>query len=245
MTFMPPERLVPSVFGMKDSPPTREGDIYAAGLVIFQVLTGEIPFRTVRHTELGWSVVHGNRPARPENAQSIGFTDSLWAFVQRCWDRDMGSRPTVADVVTQIYEEARNWNRPMAPSIVVENVPSDSNGPLSNSMQHFGLFQSTPASPTESRTSCGLFSSPGSPSTVFTEQSREELPALVAKPLPMGPLVDLQGTLRRRSEEPSEEAVAFPHLTEDHLPPPSNLPQKKRRGFKHFKSKLRGFFGLG
>jgi hypothetical protein len=36
-TFMSPELLMPSKFGMKDSVPTPEADIYALGLVIFQV----------------------------------------------------------------------------------------------------------------------------------------------------------------------------------------------------------------
>ena len=36
LTFMSPELLVPSKFGMKDSIPTPEADIYAFGLVIFQ-----------------------------------------------------------------------------------------------------------------------------------------------------------------------------------------------------------------
>jgi len=35
--FKSPELLVPEVFGEKDPPPTQEADIYAFGLVIFQV----------------------------------------------------------------------------------------------------------------------------------------------------------------------------------------------------------------
>jgi len=37
MRFMPPELLGPEKFGMKNSKPTTQGDIYAFGLVIFQV----------------------------------------------------------------------------------------------------------------------------------------------------------------------------------------------------------------
>jgi len=37
VTFMSPELLVPSRFGTKDLVPTPEADIYAFGLVIFQV----------------------------------------------------------------------------------------------------------------------------------------------------------------------------------------------------------------
>jgi serine/threonine protein kinase len=37
MTFMAPELLAPSKFGLKNSVPTQQGDIYAFGLVILQV----------------------------------------------------------------------------------------------------------------------------------------------------------------------------------------------------------------
>jgi hypothetical protein len=37
ITFMAPELLAPSKFGLKDAIPAKEGDIYAFGLVILQV----------------------------------------------------------------------------------------------------------------------------------------------------------------------------------------------------------------
>ena len=37
LAFMAPELLAPSSFGLKNSAPTQEGDIYAFGMVIFQV----------------------------------------------------------------------------------------------------------------------------------------------------------------------------------------------------------------
>lgn len=38
MTFMAPELLTPSSYGLQSAAPTREADVYAFGLVIFQVL---------------------------------------------------------------------------------------------------------------------------------------------------------------------------------------------------------------
>jgi serine/threonine protein kinase len=38
MAFMAPELLKPSKFGLNNAVPTQEGDIYAFGLVIFQVI---------------------------------------------------------------------------------------------------------------------------------------------------------------------------------------------------------------
>ena len=37
LTFMAPELLAPSRFGLKSAVPTQEGDVYAFGLVILQV----------------------------------------------------------------------------------------------------------------------------------------------------------------------------------------------------------------
>jgi serine/threonine protein kinase len=45
LSFMSPELLVPSKFGMKVSVPTPEGDIYAFGLVIFQVCEQDRNYR--------------------------------------------------------------------------------------------------------------------------------------------------------------------------------------------------------
>ena len=45
--FMSPELLVPSKFGMKDSIPTPEADVYAFGLVTFQVCDLDLGYRPV------------------------------------------------------------------------------------------------------------------------------------------------------------------------------------------------------
>ncbi|KAF9643108.1 kinase-like protein [Thelephora ganbajun] len=135
VTFMSPELLMPSHFGIKDSVPTPQADIYAFGLVIFQVLTGELPFRRIRQTELRYSVVTGLRPDKPENASAIGFSDSLWGFVQRCWDSNRDLRPKVSEVVT--YLEAATTNRYglMPPCVPADNIVSDMEE-MSDSMKH-------------------------------------------------------------------------------------------------------------
>ena len=134
--FMSPELLVPSKFGAKDSVPTMEADIYAFGLVIFQVnernngyttlfnffqvLTGNMPFRNLRHAELVIAVVGGKRPDKPECASEIGFSDSLWDLTQLCWDSDRKRRPKVAEVVECLGEVAANWREPMPPRVRLE-----------------------------------------------------------------------------------------------------------------------------
>ena len=155
MAFMSPELLVPSRFGIQDSVPTPQADIYAFGLVMFQVceqdreygsfayiaqvLTGQFPFRGVRQTKLGWSVVRGVRPTKPENASSIGFSDLLWSFSQRCWDDNMTLRPKVGEVVKRLEKEATDWDGLMPPCPPANNVTSDSEGQMSDTLEQCGF----------------------------------------------------------------------------------------------------------
>ena len=79
----------------------------------------------MRDTEIAWLVVLGKRPKEPEDASAIGFSDSLWDFVQRCWNRNKELRPQVADVVAHLGREARTWNRPMPPHAQIKgSIPT-------------------------------------------------------------------------------------------------------------------------
>ena len=71
-------------------------------------------------------VVDKKRPAKPENASAIGFSDSLWRFTERCWDGDMTLRPEAGEVVTHLTEAVANWPGLMPPCIRAGNVASES-----------------------------------------------------------------------------------------------------------------------
>ena len=136
MTFMAPELLVPYKYGLKRAVPTREGDIYAFGLVIVQVvacisspllflticqvLTGEMPFREVKSLELGLHVWSGHRPSKPENAEDIGITDSLWKLIQKCWDGEKMRRPKIQQIVDGAGNAAANWHELIPPSTAAD-----------------------------------------------------------------------------------------------------------------------------
>ena len=89
-----------------------------------QVLTGEMPFRGIRQSALAYHVLRGARPTKPENALTIGFSDSLWGFTQRCWDGAIESRPKVGEVVTHLEEATAGWDGLMPPHSLVEDVAS-------------------------------------------------------------------------------------------------------------------------
>ena len=89
--------------------------------------------------EIAYNVVQGVRPAKPKNASVIGFSDSLWSFVQRCWDGRVELRPKVAEVVSQLERAAADWEGVMPPGTQVDCVVSASPEPVSDSMAHCKL----------------------------------------------------------------------------------------------------------
>lgn len=114
---------------------TQEGDIYIFGMSILQVicstgfvsavfldfvqvLTGELPFHGSYQSQVVWLVMKGQRPQKPPNAPAIGFSDSLWDFVQRCWDGERTRRPTVAEVVDCLGQAAKGWPTLMPVSVI-------------------------------------------------------------------------------------------------------------------------------
>ena len=98
-------------------------------LYFLQVLTGDAPFLGVPTSALVYRVVSGGvRPAKPWNAPALGFSDSLWAFTQRCWSGDVESRPGAEEVVTCLGEAVASWDGLMPPCAPAKIVTSDSRG---------------------------------------------------------------------------------------------------------------------
>jgi len=185
LMFMSPELFVPSKFGFTESKSTPEADIYAFGLVIhqvcdhdcgyppftyiFQVLTGKLPFPGLGMADIALNVVQGIRPPKPENASVIGFSDSLWSFVQRCWDGEMELRPKVAEVVSELGRATADWNGVMPPCAQVESVTSASLEPVLDFTTHCRFL--APPSPRLCPLNNGTGGVPGSSSGVVPENS--------------------------------------------------------------------------
>ena len=43
--------------------------------------------------------MNGGWPARPQDAQELGLTDSVWDMTVRCWHQDPAQRPMMTEVV--------------------------------------------------------------------------------------------------------------------------------------------------
>lgn len=105
---MAPELLHPGKFGLSSCQASKQADIYAFGMVVYEVLTGRPPFRRTRHPEVVLLVMEGKRPWKPEIAGDIGFGGGTWELVEQCWDQERRERPTVEQVSEHFQRVARD-----------------------------------------------------------------------------------------------------------------------------------------
>ena len=83
--WMSPELLDPAKFGLAESRPTKESDCYALGMVIYEVLSGQMPFAPNTSAAIMRMVLEGARPGRPQTDEGKLFTGVIWSVLERCW----------------------------------------------------------------------------------------------------------------------------------------------------------------
>ena len=72
-------------------------------MVIFEVLSGGIPFPDYDATWVVVEVPQGERPGRPQGAEGAWFMNDVWEMVKRCWSPQPESRPT-AEAVVEFFD---------------------------------------------------------------------------------------------------------------------------------------------
>ena len=119
---MAPELLNPSGFGLKNSNPTKRSDIYAFGVVTYQVgnscfitgtvtkngiqsITGQQPFPGAKDGVIIYNVVTGERPGRPAGPNEW-LSDDVWNLISRCWSPSRDGRPDVNFAMNALNDAA-------------------------------------------------------------------------------------------------------------------------------------------
>ena len=97
--WMSPELLAPDQFGSEDNRPTKFSDCYALGMVVYEVLSGRVPFDHSRDFIVRRKVIEGSRPERLEGEEGVWFSDRLWETVELCWAHRPDSRPSIETVL--------------------------------------------------------------------------------------------------------------------------------------------------
>ena len=91
--WMAPEVLEPSddflTQDMGETVYTPKTDIYAFGMTILEVITGDLPYSHQRHdTVVILEVIRGIRPNRPP-----AVSDEVWDIMTACWETKPHKRP--------------------------------------------------------------------------------------------------------------------------------------------------------
>ena len=109
-----------------------------------QVLTGFRPFHCMPGYTPVPAILRGERPKRPLDAESLGFSDALWQLTQLCWSGSSSDRPTVQQLLDHLSLAALSWvPPPVYPARVVIDTgeitgsnSSGSSGMLENPTYH-------------------------------------------------------------------------------------------------------------
>lgn len=100
-------------------------DVYSAGIVLFEMLTGQVPYEGERPVDVAWQHVDRDVPAPSRFVP--GLSPVLDDLVARCTRRDPAGRPTDAGAMLQLVQSARETStRPSLAqqTVIVPQVPA-------------------------------------------------------------------------------------------------------------------------
>ena len=109
--WMSPELLDPYHPDFKGGQRTKASDCYGLGMVIYEVLSGQVPFARYNNFIVARQIVSGEHPERPIRTW---LTDDLWEMLRLCWSSRPIDRPTIGAVFECLKEASPAWE-PMPP----------------------------------------------------------------------------------------------------------------------------------
>ncbi|KAG8898713.1 hypothetical protein FRB99_007198 [Tulasnella sp. 403] len=90
-----------------NSPKSFKSDVYAFGIMIYEVLSGKEPFHHCKgHANLLTAIIQKNErpPRQPETSPSGENWSYLWDIAERCWAKEPTARPTMHLVLRWLNE---------------------------------------------------------------------------------------------------------------------------------------------
>ena len=117
-------------------------DCYSLGMVLYEIISGNVPFHKDIDFAVFVKVLRGARPHREE-----GFPNNLWNMMEQCWMPPPSDRPSVGDVLQclEICSDRTGERNPPAtmsdPQLHTSlEVPTSRGRPLTASDYYMELF---------------------------------------------------------------------------------------------------------
>lgn len=104
---MAPELIAPQQFGFDKSRSTKFSDCYALGMVIYETISGHLPFHEDTDYSITLKVVKGERPQREAK-----FINRIWEMLKLCWAPRPSDRPSIEDVLWHLQMISSFLGRP-------------------------------------------------------------------------------------------------------------------------------------
>lgn len=86
-------------------PHTPEADVYALGMTILEIITGQVPFPEIKvePAVITRVIIQKQHPQRPlDSIPPNKHGDALWAILVRCWSQNPLDRPLASEVASRI-----------------------------------------------------------------------------------------------------------------------------------------------
>ena len=122
---MSPELPEPEIRGRHQ---TKYSDCYALGMVIYEVLSGRVPFSGCTRYASAVKVLGGERPERPEGVEGARLTDDVWRTLEHCWKPEPSERLSIEHVLKCLEDASMVWTpAPLLPPVIgsLTRGPSD------------------------------------------------------------------------------------------------------------------------
>lgn len=102
-----PRWLAPEI--LKGNVASFASDIYAFGIVLWELLSWQLPWPDVNHWQIVNLIENGGRPEIPADARLPGPDTATWPdlsayihLITECWAHDPEKRPTAEEVVHRL-----------------------------------------------------------------------------------------------------------------------------------------------
>ncbi|MEW6429984.1 MAG: serine/threonine-protein kinase [Myxococcota bacterium] len=150
MAYMPPEQLA-------REPLDRRADIFALGIVLYELVTGGMPFDATSEVSIIQAIM-GKEPLEPARKYRFDVPPALEAIISRCLEKNAADRyPTCRELQQDLERYIQSSGEPVGTADIAQAVerlfPPDTEATQSTKMPDFGgeLDPTSPSRPSAER----------------------------------------------------------------------------------------------